>query len=328
MLDPAPPPEGDRGGAVALHRRRDRARRWGEQAVALAKAVDYQSAGTVEFIVDAKRELLLPRDEHPAAGRASGDRAGHRPRPGRADDPRRRRREAAVRQEQMQLNGWAIEAASMPRTRPAASCRRPGACHLPTTPPARRGGVRVDTGVYEGGEIPMHYDPMIAKLIAARRDRAAAIATHARGARRLRDPRRGEQPAVPGGAARASALRRRRSQDRLHRRGVRARLSAGRCRRRPERSCRAAAWRSRGRERRRHQRPACRPRRRWPEFVVRGRAERAPLRVAASTSAGADVVSATGGRARRPSWQIAHPVPRHGQRQAVRARRSSGGRLG
>ena len=41
-----------------------------------------------------RRELLLPRDEHPAAGRASGDRGDHRHRPGRADDPRRRGREA------------------------------------------------------------------------------------------------------------------------------------------------------------------------------------------------------------------------------------------
>ena len=50
----------------------------GEQAVALAKAVDYCSAGTVEFIVDGEPQLLFPRDEHAAAGRASGDRAGHR----------------------------------------------------------------------------------------------------------------------------------------------------------------------------------------------------------------------------------------------------------
>ena len=58
------------------------------------------SAGTVELIVSAPTRparLLLPRNEHPAPGRASGHRAGHRPRPGRADDPRRRRREARLR---------------------------------------------------------------------------------------------------------------------------------------------------------------------------------------------------------------------------------------
>ena len=69
-------------------------RAMGEQAVALAKAVDYQSAGTVEFIVDKDRNFYLPRNEHAPAGRASRDRAGHRRRPGRADDPHRRRREA------------------------------------------------------------------------------------------------------------------------------------------------------------------------------------------------------------------------------------------
>ena len=69
----------------------------GEQAVALAKAVKYQSAGTVEFVVGAGPQLLLPRDEHAAAGRASGDRDDHRARSRRADDPRRGRREAAVR---------------------------------------------------------------------------------------------------------------------------------------------------------------------------------------------------------------------------------------
>jgi len=46
----------------------------GEQACALARAVKYQSAGTVEFVVDQAAQVLLPGDEHAAAGRASGDR--------------------------------------------------------------------------------------------------------------------------------------------------------------------------------------------------------------------------------------------------------------
>ena len=55
-------------------------------------------------------ELLLPGDEHAPAGRASGDGDDHRPRPGRADDPRRGRREAAVRRRrEVQRDGWAIE---------------------------------------------------------------------------------------------------------------------------------------------------------------------------------------------------------------------------
>ena len=94
----------------------------------------------------------------------------------------------------------------------------------------RRGrrGVRVDTGVYEGGEIPMHYDSMICKLIACGVDRAEAIAT-------MREALNGfvirgvvEQHRVPGGAARPSALRCRRLHHRLHRRGVRARVRSGR----------------------------------------------------------------------------------------------------
>ena len=59
-------------------------------AVQLAIAMEYDSAGTVEFIVDDDdRRLLLPRDEHPAPGRAPGDRGGHRPRHRRTHDPRR-----------------------------------------------------------------------------------------------------------------------------------------------------------------------------------------------------------------------------------------------
>ena len=60
----------------------------GEQAVALAQAVGYTSAGTVEFIVDGDRKILLPRNEHPAAGGTSRHRIDYRRRSGRADDPR------------------------------------------------------------------------------------------------------------------------------------------------------------------------------------------------------------------------------------------------
>ena len=97
MLDPAPPPEGGRGGALAFRHARDAQGdgRAGGRARRARSAIT--RAGTVEFIAGADRELLLPRNEHAAPGRASGDRDGHRPRPGRADDPRRRRREARLR---------------------------------------------------------------------------------------------------------------------------------------------------------------------------------------------------------------------------------------
>ena len=71
-------------------------KKMGEQAVALAKAVGYDSAGTVEFVAGQDKSFYLPGDEHAAPGRASGDRADHRHRPGRADDPRCRWREAEL----------------------------------------------------------------------------------------------------------------------------------------------------------------------------------------------------------------------------------------
>ena len=80
-------------------------KKMGAQAVALAKAVGYDFAGTVEFVAGAGQDVLLPGDEHAAAGRASGDRTGHRHRSGRADDPRRRRREAFDQAERREAHG-------------------------------------------------------------------------------------------------------------------------------------------------------------------------------------------------------------------------------
>ena len=151
-------------------------RAMGEQAVALARAVNYQSAGTVEFVVGARPQLLLPRDEHAAAGRASGDRDDHRPRSRRVDDPRRGRREArASRRRTSSATAGRSNAASTPRIRCATSCPRSAASCAIGRREEVAGDVRVDTGVYEGGEIPMYYDSMIAKLIvhAPTRDAAA-----------------------------------------------------------------------------------------------------------------------------------------------------------
>ena len=151
----------------------------GEQAVALSKAVGYDSAGTVEFVAGQDRSLLLPGDEHAPAGRASRDRARHRHRSRRADDPGRRRREADA-----QAGGRASstagrsKAASMPRTPSAISCP-PSAGSARYRPPqevsANGGTVRNDTGVFEGAEISMYYDPMIAKLVTHAPTREAAI---------------------------------------------------------------------------------------------------------------------------------------------------------
>ena len=68
-----------------------------DAAVALARAVAYRGAGTVEFLLDARRPVRLPGDEHPHSGRASSHRDDHRHRPRARADPRRRRRAAFVR---------------------------------------------------------------------------------------------------------------------------------------------------------------------------------------------------------------------------------------
>ena len=70
-------------------------RKMGEQAVALAKAVNYDSRRHRRIRRRAGQELLFPGDEHAAAGRASGDRTDHRHRSRRADDPRRGRRDSS-----------------------------------------------------------------------------------------------------------------------------------------------------------------------------------------------------------------------------------------
>ena len=147
----------------------------GQQAVALAQAVQYQSAGTVEFIVDTDRQFLLSGNEYTAASRTSGNGTSHRIGSGRADDPDGAGEPLPVKQEDVVANGWAIEA--------RVYAEDPFRNFLPSIgrlvrylPPIESAAVRVDTGVMEGGEVSMHYDPMIAKVIThgATRDRAIA----------------------------------------------------------------------------------------------------------------------------------------------------------
>ncbi len=91
-----------------------------------AQACGYDSAGTVEFIVDQRRNYLLPGDEHPAAGRALGHRVHPRRRSGRVDDPHRRRRgtdPAAGGRDPAAAGRW--NRGFTPRIRTASSCRPP-----------------------------------------------------------------------------------------------------------------------------------------------------------------------------------------------------------
>jgi propionyl-CoA carboxylase alpha chain len=150
-------------------------KRMGAQAVALAKAVKYQSAGTVEFVVGADQSFYFLemntrlQVEHPVTECITG-----------LDLVELMIRVAAgeklpFTQADVKRDGWAIEC--------RINAEDPFRNFLPSTgrlvsfrPPMEGNGVRVDTGVYEGGEIPMHYDSMIAKLIVQGRDRAHAIA--------------------------------------------------------------------------------------------------------------------------------------------------------
>ncbi len=156
----------------------------GEQAVALAKAVKYQSAGTVEFVVGKDQDFYFLemntrlQVEHPVTECITG-----------LDLVELMIRVAAgeklpIMQADVKREGWAIEC--------RINAEDPFRNFLPSTgrlvrfqPPAQSmfqgntealQGVRVDTGVQEGGEIPMYYDSMIAKLIVHGRDRSEAIA--------------------------------------------------------------------------------------------------------------------------------------------------------
>ncbi|MGI9249442.1 MAG: acetyl-CoA carboxylase biotin carboxylase subunit [Woeseiaceae bacterium] len=147
----------------------------GAQAIALARAVDYQSAGTVEFIVDTKRNFYFLemntrlQVEHPVTELITGiDIVELMIRVADGD-------ELPISQEDVGINGWAIES--------RVYAEDPGRNFLPSIgrlvhyqPPADDDNVRVDTGVYEGGEVSMYYDPMVAKLITYGADRKEAMA--------------------------------------------------------------------------------------------------------------------------------------------------------
>jgi propionyl-CoA carboxylase alpha chain len=156
----------------------------GEQAVALAKAVKYQSAGTVEFVVGAdQRFYFLEMNtrlqvEHPVTECITGiDLVEQMLRVAAGE-------KLAFTQAQVQRRGWAIECRInaedplrnfLPSTGRLVRYRPPAATMLAAQAVPESGGVRVDTGVYEGGEIPMYYDSMIAKLIVYGADRNDAI---------------------------------------------------------------------------------------------------------------------------------------------------------
>ena len=165
----------------------------GEQAVALAKAVDYTSAGTVEFIVDGDKNFYFLemntrlQVEHPVTELITG-----------VDLVEQMIRVAAgeklsITQDDVTLTGWAIEnrlyaedpyrnflpsIGRLTRYRPPAEVAAGPLLvndKWQGDAPSADIAVRNDTGVYEGGEISMYYDPMIAKLCTWAPTRGAAI---------------------------------------------------------------------------------------------------------------------------------------------------------
>ena len=163
VIEEAPSPFLDKKTRIAM----------GEEAVALAKVVDYISAGTVEFIVDKNRKFYFLemntrlQVEHPVTELITGLDLVElmiRVADGEA---------LPLKQSDVTLTGWAVEA--------RVYAEDPFRNFLPSTgrlvkyiEPAESDTVRVDSGVYEGGEISIYYDPMIAKLISYGEDRATA----------------------------------------------------------------------------------------------------------------------------------------------------------
>ncbi|MDH3263189.1 MAG: acetyl/propionyl/methylcrotonyl-CoA carboxylase subunit alpha [Paracoccaceae bacterium] len=150
----------------------------GEQACALAKAVGYASAGTVEFIVDGERSFYFLemntrlQVEHPVTELITG-----------IDLVEQMIRVAAgeklpFTQKDLKINGWALESrlyAEDPYRSFLPSIGRLTRYRPPEEAASATAVVRNDTGVYEGGEISMYYDPMIAKLCTWAPSRSEAI---------------------------------------------------------------------------------------------------------------------------------------------------------
>ncbi|HLW28884.1 MAG TPA: acetyl/propionyl/methylcrotonyl-CoA carboxylase subunit alpha [Kiloniellales bacterium] len=149
----------------------------GAQAVALSQAVGYQSAGTVEFIVDQHRNFYFLemntrlQVEHPVTEMITGldlvewmirIAAGEKLPFGQAD---------------IRRDGWAIESRVYAEDPARGFLPSIGRLQRYQEPPEAE-GVRVDSGVTEGAEISMYYDPMIAKLVTWGLDRDAAIERH------------------------------------------------------------------------------------------------------------------------------------------------------
>jgi acetyl-CoA carboxylase biotin carboxylase subunit len=145
-----------------------------EAAIKCAKAIDYVNAGTIEFLVDAKGEFYFMemntriQVEHPVTETVTG-----------LDLVKEQIKIAAgeklsYKQEDIKFTGAAIECRINAEDPDKDFMPSPGRVNMLDMPGGR--GVRIDTHVYQGYEIPPYYDSMIAKLIVHGKDRNEAIA--------------------------------------------------------------------------------------------------------------------------------------------------------
>ncbi|XP_025118393.3 propionyl-CoA carboxylase alpha chain, mitochondrial isoform X2 [Bubalus bubalis] len=150
-------------------------RAMGEQAVALAKAVNYSSAGTVEFLVDSKKNFYFLemntrlQVEHPVTECITGlDLVQEMIRVAKGYPLRHK-------QADIPINGWAVECRVYAED-PYKSFGLPSVGRLSQyEEPVRLPGVRVDSGIQPGSDISIYYDPMISKLITYGSDRTEAL---------------------------------------------------------------------------------------------------------------------------------------------------------
>ena len=168
VIEEAPSPFLDEKTRVAM----------GEQSCALAQAVGYTSAGTVEFIVDKEKNFYFLemntrlQVEHPVTELITGiDLVEQMIRVANGE-------KLNVKQNSIKLNGWAMESrlyAEDPYRNFLPSIGRLTRYRPPTESVTKECVIRNDTGVFEGGEISMFYDPMIAKLCTWSTNRSKAI---------------------------------------------------------------------------------------------------------------------------------------------------------
>ncbi len=153
-------------------------RKLGAQAIALAKAVEYDSAGTVEFIAGEDKSFYFLemntrlQVEHPVTELCTG-----------IDLVEQMIRSAAgeklsIAQQDVRQRGWAIESrilAEDPERNFLPSTGRLWSYREPAERMVGSAALRIDSGIREGSEISIHYDPLIAKLVTHAADRAAAV---------------------------------------------------------------------------------------------------------------------------------------------------------